>query len=481
MLSDKRNRAARACRPVALGLASAMALSAAGCSADVTRFDFPSFGLTGGGATGSLPAPSEPLAGRGTGGNEAYAGPPARGGPVSSADAGAAERPYASSPYPSLYPTPARPGERVATRRENIGPPTGADVAPEAERPARWTGQPPAESRTAPPRQQAAAETIQVQQGDTLYAIAKRHGVSISALIEANSLTHGSVLKPGQQLVLPSGGHSPSMRTASRTPAEASPPARAIPAAKAPPPPTAAAAPASVAGWEGRHTMKAGDSLYGIARQHKVTLAELMRVNGITEPTRVRVGAVLRVPGSGEPAPQSAPPSPTPPARGAQQGAPALPKIINAPAEPQREAALGDRRADVPPVAATEAASSKFRWPVRGRVIAGFGKRPDGTNNDGINLAVPHGTEVHAAESGRVVYAGSELKGYGNLILVRHDNGWVTAYAHNEQMLVKRDDVVRRGQIIAKAGKTGTVDQPQVHFELRQGSKPVDPLPHMEK
>jgi len=88
---------------------------------------------------------------------------------------------------------------------------------------------------------------------------------------------------------------------------------------------------------------------------------------------------------------------------------------------------------------------------------------------------------VHAAEAGKVAYAGNELKGYGNLILIRHDNGWVSAYAHNEQLLVKRDEVVRRGQVIAKAGKTGSVDQPQLHFELRQGSKPVDPMLHMEK
>ena len=134
-----------------------------------------------------------------------------------------------------------------------------------------------------------------------------------------------------------------------------------------------------------------------------------------------------------------------------------------------------------PPAKASGGDTSKLRWPAQGKIIAGFGGRPDGTHNDGINLSVPQGTDVHAAESGVVAYAGSELKGYGNLVLVRHDNGWVTAYAHNEELLVKRGDKVARGQVIAKAGKTGTVDQPQVHFELRQGSKPVDPTPFMEK
>ncbi len=125
--------------------------------------------------------------------------------------------------------------------------------------------------------------------------------------------------------------------------------------------------------------------------------------------------------------------------------------------------------------------NDKLRWPVSGRIITGFGQRSDGTHNDGINLSVPLGTSVHAAESGTVAYAGSELKGYGNLILLRHDNGWVTAYAHNDQLNVKRGDKVQRGQVIATAGRTGSVDQPQVHFELRQGSKPVDPVPFLER
>jgi murein DD-endopeptidase MepM/ murein hydrolase activator NlpD len=223
--------------------------------------------------------------------------------------------------------------------------------------------------------------------------------------------------------------------------------------------------------------MKAGESLYGIARQYKVALNELQRVNAITEPTKVRIGAVLKVPGRAQPAAERrlVPTSMGPPAKS---------RLINAPAEQEQQptaerrvAALGDRATDAGP---PESASGKFRWPVRGRIIAGYGKRTDGTHNDGINLAVPQGTEIHAVEGGKVAYAGNELKGYGNLVLIRHDNGWVSAYAHAEQVLVKRDDVVRRGQVIAKAGRTGTVDQPQLHFELRHGAKPVDPVPHME-
>jgi murein DD-endopeptidase MepM/ murein hydrolase activator NlpD len=255
-------------------------------------------------------------------------------------------------------------------------------------------------------------------------------------------------------------------------------PAGRAPLARTSSPPPPATAPIATAGWEGRHTLKAGESLYSIARQHGVALAELQRVNGITEPTRVRAGTVLSVPGTGsasaEPAPVAAPRT----ALGAP-GTAGQPRMLNSPGE-QKTAALTDRSSDAT-APASELASGRFRWPARGRVIASFGKRPDGTHNDGVNIAVPQGTDVHAAENGRVAYAGNELKGYGNLVLIRHDNGWVSAYAHADQVLVKRDDVVKRGQVIAKAGKTGTVDQPQLHFELRQGAKPIDPLPHMEK
>ncbi|RAI39602.1 hypothetical protein CH341_25485 [Rhodoplanes roseus] len=115
---------------------------------------------------------------------------------------------------------------------------------------------------------------------------------------------------------------------------------------------------------------------------------------------------------------------------------------------------------------------------MKGRVITTFGKA-NGQQNDGINLAVPEGTAVRAAEDGVVAYAGSELKGYGNLVLVRHANGFVTAYAHNSELMVKRNDQVRRGQVIAKSGQSGTVSSPQLHFEIRKGSAPVDPMQHL--
>ena len=116
-----------------------------------------------------------------------------------------------------------------------------------------------------------------------------------------------------------------------------------------------------------------------------------------------------------------------------------------------------------------------FLWPVRGRVLAGYGSGSDGTHNDGINIAAPRGTAVEAADGGVVAYAGNELRGYGNLILVKHANGWISAYAHCELMLVRRGDKVARGQVIARVGSTGNVGEPQLHFELRHENRAVDP------
>jgi murein DD-endopeptidase MepM/ murein hydrolase activator NlpD len=130
------------------------------------------------------------------------------------------------------------------------------------------------------------------------------------------------------------------------------------------------------------------------------------------------------------------------------------------------------------PAKANEATGAlpTFRWPVRGKVITSYGAKTNGKSNDGINLAVPEGTPVKAAEDGVVAYSGNELKGYGNLVLVRHSNGYVTAYAHASELLVKRGETIKRGQIIAKSGQSGEVGSPQLHFEIRKGSSPVDPL-----
>jgi len=445
MLSNKCVQTVLARRHLARGLVIAVTVSAGGCSADVTRFDFPAFALTNSGAaptTGSLAPPPEPLPRS----YQSYDAPPsvapsprvtvstdAGGGsggsaPVSGSDKGRSyARGYADPPKVAAAPTTDRFTARHIDRMQVAGARPGV--------------------------------TIVVQPGDTLYKLSKRHRVSIAALIELNGLRNGSSLHPGERITLPAGARH--LRHAVRAPVADDPPAPAAPAA------------ASSDGWDGQHVVKAGESLYGISRQYKVALDELQRINAITDPSKMQVGTVLRIPGRARTAQAS---RFVPTSTGAR---PIRSHVINARVEQKRrrEAALHSRATDARPA---DSSSGKFRWPVRGRIISSYGKRSDGTHNDGINLAVPQGTEIHAVEGGKVAYAGNELKGYGNLVLIRHDNGWVSAYAHADRLLVKRNDVVRRGQVIARAGRTGTVDRPQLHFELRQGAKPVDPLPHLE-
>jgi len=120
-----------------------------------------------------------------------------------------------------------------------------------------------------------------------------------------------------------------------------------------------------------------------------------------------------------------------------------------------------------------------FLWPVHGRVIASYGVSANGIHNDGINIAARAGTAVVAADAGVIAYAGNELRGYGNLVLIKHANGWMTAYAHNSSVLVKRGEPVKRGQTIARVGATGTVSSPQLHFEIRRGTRALDPSEYL--
>ncbi len=112
---------------------------------------------------------------------------------------------------------------------------------------------------------------------------------------------------------------------------------------------------------------------------------------------------------------------------------------------------------------------------MRGRILASYGSAPGGGHNDGINIAAPRGTPVRSIDTGTVAYVGNEVKGYGNLVLVKHDNGWISAYAHLDDVTVKPGDTIASGQVIAKVGESGGVTEPQLHFELRRGKKPVDP------
>src|SRR6185437_12050638 len=135
--------------------------------------------------------------------------------------------------------------------------------------------------------------------------------------------------------------------------------------------------------------------------------------------------------------------------------------------------------ATLPPPTLPPMTDTSFVWPVRGRILSSFGSGPDGTRNDGINIAAPAGAPVLAAAAGTVAYAGNELRGYGNLILIKHAGGFITAYAHNSVLLVRRGEAVRRGEIIARIGATGAVAEPQLHFEIRRGTRSLDPSDYL--
>jgi murein DD-endopeptidase MepM/ murein hydrolase activator NlpD len=319
---------------------------------------------------------------------------------------------------------------------------------------------------TVAPRSVAAAPahggtTIIVGTSDTLDILAKRYNVPPAAILQANGYKGPRTLSPGQQLIIP-------RQSVAAAPA----PAVAPPASK-----PVAAAPSTV------HVVNRGDTLMSIARRNNVPVADLARANNLETSAKLSLGMKLNVPGTKN----AAAPVAQPVAPVQQVAAVAAPVAKpGTPAAQQQSARLVQPTANVEEKVVAEAPAIKpseatgalptFRWPVRGKVITTYGAKTNGKSNDGINLAVPEGTPVKAAEDGVVAYSGNELKGYGNLVLVRHSNGYVTAYAHASELMVKRGDTIKRGQIIAKSGQSGEVGSPQLHFEIRKGSSPVDPL-----
>jgi murein DD-endopeptidase MepM/ murein hydrolase activator NlpD len=231
----------------------------------------------------------------------------------------------------------------------------------------------------------------------------------------------------------------------------------------------------------GVYTVQPGENLIGIARKHNVSVAELARANHIEPYAKVAMGDRLTIPGHGRtqvaerapaPAVRAEPPRTAPP----QVTAPRTTPVETVRTENARVATPEPVQTPEPAVKKEPvAAVPSFRWPVTAHIVDGFGPRANGTTNDGINFAVPEGTPVRAAEDGVVAYAGNELKTFGNLVLIRHADNYVSAYANASQILVKKGDTVRRGQIIAHSGQTGNATSPQLHFEIRKNSTPVDP------
>jgi murein DD-endopeptidase MepM/ murein hydrolase activator NlpD len=393
--------------------------------------------------------------------------------------------------------------------------------------------------------------TIQAGFGETVDGLSRRYGVPASAIAQANGLSAGQSLAPGQSVVIPTYSiGSSAQRVQPSAPVQApvqaqapAAPARVVRTVELPraPSPTVTArndaatapVPAARAGWQVgaqpraaapaqssaqpqqaaprqqaarpvSHTVAMGENLASIASRYGTTPAEIARTNNIPSGRPVRIGQSLRLPGAGQvaqaqpaadrreqaqrtvaqvqatPAGQRADQRATaaiPPAQPAAREAAPAPALAAAQSQPAPAPAQAEAPAAASAAAPAAAASSEpqFRWPVRGRVITGF----RAGSSDGIKMAVPEGTPIKAAEDGVVAYAGNELRGYGNLVLVRHSNGFVTAYAHNSNISVRRGEQVRRGQTIAAAGQTGNVSSPQLHFEIRRGATPVDPMTYL--
>lgn len=566
-----------------------LGLLAAGCSSDMTRFDFPAFGLTDANPR-SKPVPAEPVFGN----------------KVADADGGSYGQSYdGGQSYDSSYgsgydsgvsrESPDYGGYGPSEKRYDVtGLPAtkgggGIDGDEYLAGNGGAYGDDPAALKGHKPAYSGNGDSVVVQPGDTIYRIARKHGVSVAALMAENNMASPSI-SVGMRLVLPGrdGGVRPVKQAKLKNEAyssdalpgangdlsDANPyeegsaadqqePAVYVPAVKAPAlkSPSLKSSPnKDLLTKAGTYKVRSGDTFASIARALGVSQKSLAEANDVADTSKLKEGQVLHMPGAGYDSIDSASDpygslkaekaaaldqsANDPVAKDDEVARPAAkpkkPKVVaaldrkpvvgeaeaasnsgdgfladeaaTAPVKPavqkpvvkDEPAAVADGAADSPvatkkdkvakadpAVAADEAgnagddaksadaAGSGFRWPVRGRIVSKFGKLEDGSQNDGINVAVPLGTDVHAAEEGTVAYAGSELKGFGNLVLVRHADNWVTAYAHNQSILVKRGDKVTRGQVIAKAGKSGSVDQPQVHFELRKGSRPVDPLPHM--
>ena len=441
-----------------LALFSGIALAAVSCSSESSRFNENPFN------------PSPRMSSR-------QASPGDVTGSVSSRPA---SRPSSISSQP--LPPPPTAGSQIQTRPA-VSSTSGGSRGLASYNPS--THQPDVTGSVQAPQPAAPAQrnwswdggtAVTVAQGETAHILAQRYGVPASAIVQANNLPDAAAVKPGQRLIIP------------RYEATGSAPPRPAAAQPAPAKPAPQIAAPQTTSGAYVHTIAPGETLMKLSRQYKKTLTEIAKANNLAPHTQVKVGDRIVIPGlrgqqqlaaaTSAPAVQQPRPAQQPQQLAQQPSWPPAPQTV-ASREPASTARVVSPATENP-VEKTKAETTSslpgFRWPVRGRVVTAFGPRPSGQQNDGINVAVPEGTPVKAAEDGVVAYAGNELKGYGNLVLVRHANGFVTAYAHASELMVKRGDTVRRGQIIAKSGATGTVTSPQLHFEIRKGSVPVDPM-----
>lgn len=318
--------------------------------------------------------------------------------------------------------------------------------------------------------------TITVARGDTLYSLAHKYNVSVDEMARMNNLSAPYALQPGQKLKV---GH-----ITERTP-----------------PQTVAVKNVSRPGAIKTNTttrvavsdikVGAGDTLYSLSRKYSVPVNDLAVMNNLTPPFALSVGQTLRVPNLADAPVRASGAKNVSNASGGKTGAvkniakdtktntvSASAAKVSAPEKPKQKIS-SDPTKKLPTIGARS--SSKFSWPVRGTILSHFGAKSGGLFNDGINIGAARGTKVGAAENGVVAYAGNEVKGMGNLIIIQHSDGWMTVYAHMDSMNVRRGARVSVGQKIGSVGATGKVDKPQLHFEIRKGTKAYNPTSYLKK
>ncbi|MBL8697456.1 MAG: peptidoglycan DD-metalloendopeptidase family protein [Alphaproteobacteria bacterium] len=327
------------------------------------------------------------------------------------------------------------------------------------------------DTRPALSRAESATGAVVVQQGETLYAISRRTGVALRALIDTNGLQAPYRLQAGQRLALP-GRAVAAAPVPSGTPAPPPP----VPRTSVESAPIAPPAPSSGAAVPQQATAPTPSGQSAPSGPSVPTGAAPVAGPGIAAVPPVPPPA----PGGAAGAPPSAAPvasgAPSAPVAEAPRPTASAPAAVPGAEEPAAAATRPPPAVDTP---APARAARSFLWPLRGTIISTYGSKTGGLQNDGINIAAARGTPVRAAENGVVVYAGNELKGFGNLLLLRHADGWMSAYAHLDEIQVERGQTVQRGQAIGKLGQTGGVTSPQLHFELRRGGKAVDPRGHL--
>lgn len=296
---------------------------------------------------------------------------------------------------------------------------------------------------------------ITVAAGDTLFSLAQMYGTTTDELIRINNLVAPYTLTVGQKLNVPVATQAAAVQTIS------------VPAQ-----------PTTTTRVELQEiTVAAGDTLYSLSRKYSVPVNDLAVMNNLSAPFTLSVGQKLRVPNL-----STAPVRSTVSASGTTTVVAGGKTAVTekAPVTAQtKEKISSDPTQKLPTISARS--SSKFSWPVQGKILSGYGAKSDGLFNDGINIAATRGTAVKAAENGVVAYAGNEVKGMGNLIIVQHSGGWMTVYAHLDSMTVRRGTKVSVGQKIGTVGETGKVDQPQLHFEIRKGTKAYNPSSYLKK